>query len=201
MDWWDQIMGLFKSGEESSPSNPLIHEVIQRSEVYLSEYENWKNKHSSKRLLKWLSTQYGIFLTFPDNIDEALDFLELQSSNGFVVHFHKTNYSKKEINFLFDFFKEQVCELGYLTQISDTRTYNRPNWVETVDRHYLKPRSSFMKETEEKQLFNQKYGNVMIELLIRDEKIHNLKFRATSYKDHLYNEASDFKELMKKLLG
>jgi hypothetical protein len=193
---WDYIKNLFQQAEESSPSNPLIHELIERSEEEVADYERWKNTLVCRRLMDWLIDQYAIHNVLPEDTDEALDFLDTPSSKGFAIHFHKTNYSKRDIQHLFDILKERVLQLGYRAQISDRRTFNRNDWVETIERHYLKPAPSFGNEGK----LNQKYGNVMIELELRNDKVHNLRFRATSYKDHLFREADEFRELMQRLM-
>lgn len=195
-DIWDYFKNLFKKAEESSPSQPLIHEMISRTPEEKEGFERWKQSLMCRRMLGWLSDQYAVFKVAPDDIDEALDFLDVPSSKGFVVHFYKTHYNRQEVTHLFDYLKEKVRSLDYRTQISDTRTYNRANWVETVERHYLKPKPN----RDEDGLFRQKFGNVTIELLLRDDKVHNLKFRATHYKDHLFAEVEDFNQLMQGIL-
>jgi len=196
MDWWNQIKKLFGDAEKSSPSQPLVHKVITRSEAFLVQYDRWKKTLAKRRLIDWLSNQYAIHTALPNDADEALDFLNTPSSKGFAIHFHKTNYSQEEITFLFDYFKERVLTLNYRTQISDSRTYNRPKWVESTNRHYLKPKPDF----EKKEKINQQYGNIMIEMVSRDDKIYYFKFSATHYKDYLYQEAYDFKDLMQEIL-
>lgn len=196
MEFWDYLKNLFKKAEESSPAQPLIHEVIERSEAERQDYLHWRETLVRRRLQDWLNNQYSIFRVTPDNIDEALDFLDTPSSKGFVIYFFKTRYSERDIMHFFDFLKEQVLTLDYRTQVSDRRTYNRPQWVETVQRHYLKPKPDFMREGK----FEQKYGNIMIEMESRDEQVHNLRFRATSYRDHLFKDAHDFKDLMQMIL-
>jgi len=195
-DFWNYLKGLFQSAEESSPSQPAIHKLIERSETEQKDYEQWKNTLVRRRLMDWLNDQYAIYRVAPDDIDEALDFLDTPSSKGFVIHFFKTRYSQRDIVHLFDFLKEQVLKLNYKTQVSDLRTYNRSNWVETVQRHYLKPRPNFQQEGK----FEQIYGNVMIEFLLKDDEPYNLKFRATSYKDHLFHDAEEFKDLMQHIV-
>lgn len=193
---WDYIKQLFKEAEQSSPSHPVVHEMIERSAEEKEDYTQWKDGLIRRRLMNWLMDQYAIFLVLPDDIDEAVDFLNTPSSKGFVIHFHKTNYSKREITHFFDYLKEKVLSLNYRTQISDSRTYNKPNWVETTERHYLKPRPNFEAGKKSKQAF----GNVMIEVEARDEKVRNLRFRATVYQDHQFEEAEEFKDLMRELL-
>lgn len=198
---WNYFKNLFNKAEESSPSQPLIHEMIQRSETERADYQRWKNTLVCRRLLDWLNDQYAIYRVAPEDIGEALDFLDTPSSKGFVIHFHKTRYSKRDVTHFFDFLKEQVLALEYRPQISDLRTYNRNNWVETVERHYLKPGPTLRKQQEGDGRFLQKFGNIMIELELRDDQVHNLRFRATSYKDSLFKEPQEFKELMQQIMG
>lgn len=198
---WPYLKTLFVKARESSPSQPLIHELIERSPEERADFEHWKNTLVCRRLLDWLFNQYAIYRALPKDIDEALDFLDTASSKGFVIHFFKTRYSHRDATFLFDHLKERVRELGYRAQISDTRTYNRPDWVETLERHYLKPRFHLPEEGAPlPSKINQKFGNITIELELRDERVHNLRFRATSYNDHLYEKPEGFETMMQQLL-
>ncbi len=195
-DIWNYLKGLFNKSEASSPAQPYIHEMIERSAEEKSDYEHWKNTLVRRRLTDWLSDQYAIFRVLPDDVDESMDFLDTPSSKGFVIHFYKTRYSRRDVMHLLDYLKEQVLGLDYRTQISDTRTFNRENWVETIERHYLKPKPDFMSEGK----FNQKFGNVTIEMSLRNDQPHQLKFQATSYKDHLFKDAHEFGDLMQAIL-
>lgn len=196
-EFWNYIKNLFKTAEESSPSNPVVHELIKRSEEEKADYDHWKNTLVRRRLTDWLIDQYAIYQVLPEDIDEALDFLDTPSSKGFVIHFNKTRYSVRDVTHFFDYLKERVRVLNYRTQISDTRTYHRADWVETIQRHYLKPRPNF----QEGEKMDQAYGNVMIELELRNDRVQNLRFRATSYQDRLFNDALEFKELMQEVLA
>ncbi len=195
-DWWDQFKRLFKKAETSSPSNPLLHELIQRTPAERADLERWQETLVCRRLLDWLVDQYAVCQVDPQRIDESIDFLNTNSSKGFVIHFYKTNYSHRDVQHFFDYLKQRMLDIGYRTQISDTRTYNRPKWIETVQRHYVKPRPNF--NPEEKQ--HQRYGNVTIEFTQRDEAVHNLKFRATFYQDSLFHPADDFAELIQEIV-
>ena len=197
-DFWKKIKSLFNSVEESSSSTPAVHELIERTEEELKNYEAWKNSLSQRRLMDWLNSEYITYLTSPDNVDKSISFLNSTSSKGFVILFHRTNYNLDEIIFLFDFLKEKVLALPYRTYVSDYRTYMKNDKVETVQRLYLKP-SLKLKVAGEKA--GQAYGNINIELLLRNEKVVNLKFSATSYQDHLFKDASDFDELMREILS
>ena len=196
MDIWAKFKDFFQQSEESSPSKPLIHEMIKRTEEEKKDYDFWKRRLISGRLLSWISDQYAIFQALPNDTDKAIDFLNTPSSKGFVIHLYKTEYNERDVTFLFDFLKEKILALEYRTQISDRREFNRTDWVEKIERHYLKPKPDFLK-TEK---FNQGFGNITVELLFRNDKPHQLKFRATIYKDHLFKEAETFQSLMKSIL-
>lgn len=193
---WEYIKNLFQEAEQSSPSQPVVHKMIERTAAETEDFHQWKEGLVRRRFLGWLSDQYAIFQVLPVDVDEALDFLDTPSAKGFVIHFHKTNYTRREAVHLFDYFKERVLNLEYKTQLSDTRMYNRPQWVETTERHYLKPRPRF----EAGKKMNQAFGNVMIELEFRNDQIYNLRFRATTYQDHQFEDAQEFKALMGALL-
>ncbi len=189
---WDFFKDLFKQADESSASNPLIHEAIERSGEEMEVYQNWKESLECRRFVDWLNDQYAIWEALPHDIDAAIDFLNTPSSKGFAVHFHKTERPYSEVDHLFDFLKEKVLNLNYKAQMSDTRTWSDKKAVVRVDRHYLKPRTFITSNSK----IDQQFGNIMIELQFRDNQPYDLKFRATNYHDRLYEKANDFKDLM-----
>lgn len=191
-DFWKYIKNIFKAAEESSPNQPVIHELIIRTHEEQQDYDFWRDTLVRRRLMDWLKNQYAISKVLPDDVDEALTFLNTPSSKGFAVHFNQTQYSKRDVVHFLDYLKEQVLTLNYRTQISDLRTYNRPHWVETIQRHYLKPRTNF----EEGKKTDQQYGNITVELILRNEQPYQLKFQATAYSDRLYQNAASFDDLM-----
>ncbi len=197
-NFWEKIKSLFQESEQSSPSQPVVHEIIERSEADMIAYEKWKVTLSAKRMLDWLNNQYTAYLSPTARTDDAIAFLNTPSAKGFVIHFHQTQYRKTEIIHLFDLLREKVLKMKYHSYVSDVRTFNRPQWVESIQRHYLKPSLNFKKTKTEK--FNQGYGNIKIELEFRNEQVYNLRFSATTYQDHNFNKADEFKELMGMVL-
>lgn len=195
-DFWKKIKNIFSSAEASSSINPTIHEVIERSEEELSNYEQWKNSLAARRLIDWIKNEYFTYLTSPKNIDQSIDFLNSTSTKGFVIHFSNMEYQLSEITFLFDYLKEKVKELPYRIYISDTRTYPKHDYVETIHRHYLKP-SLKLKVAGQKA--GQAFGNITIEMLLKNGEIVDLKFSATTYRDHQFEEAGNFNDLIKEI--
>lgn len=196
-NFWQRIFKLEEAVDSSSPNQPVIHELIQRSDEEQADYQAWKSSFILRQLLDWLSTQYAVYRSQPQQVDKGIAFLNTPSSKGFIVYFYQTNYTRREATHLFDYFKDRVKMLNYRTQLSDTRTFNRKDWVETIEKHYLKPRLQFVEG--EKQ--DQQFGNITIELELRNDQVHNLRLRATHYRDFNYHEAKGFEELMLLLLA
>ncbi|NJB86636.1 hypothetical protein GGR26_002413 [Lewinella marina] len=201
-NFWQRISALFDAAENSSPTEPAVHEMIKRDADELRQYDHWKKTLARRRLFDWLTDQYALFQTDRPT-DRAISFLETPSSKGFVIHFSETHYSREEIGHFFHYLKERIQQLNYRTQISDRRIYSRENWVETQERHYLKPR------TRQQRLdgppgrgeLDQKFGNVTVELELRDDRPWNLRLRATTYQDALYNTPESFRALMVAIAG
>lgn len=191
---WKHIQQLFQQSQDSTPANPAVHELIKRTPAETADYSHWKRTLARQRLLDWLIDQYAIFKA-NGRLDEAIDFLNTPSSKGFVIHFHTTQYSKQEITHFFDFLKERTLQLNYRTQISDRRIFSRRDWVETQERHYLKPRNAYTPGVA----IDQRFGNISIELELRDDRVRNLRLRATIYNDALYTEGQSFQALMSEL--
>ncbi len=190
MAFWNRIKEIFQQAEASTPANPTIHEVITRSPAEQTAYERWKQTTAPQRLLAWVSEQYTGHRA-RQRTDESIDFLDTTSTKGVVIHFHQTNYSREEIGYFFDLLKEKVQALGYRSDLSDRRIFPRRDWVETQERHYLKPRVDF----NEEQL-NQAFGNITIELELRNDVAYNLRLRATTYNDALFERSISFAGLI-----
>jgi len=195
MTFWSQIKSIFNRAELSSPSAPTIHELIQRSEEELDAYAHWKTTAGPRRLLNWLSNQYAGHVD-GRNTDETIGFLKLPSSKGFVIYFQEMNYSREEVTHFFHYLKERVLTLNYRSDISDRRIFPRRDWIETQERHYLKPKVDY-----NDAVMDQVFGNIMIEFELRDDQPHNLRLRATVYNDALYEAKGSFGGLIMALTG
>ncbi len=191
--WWDKIKSLLSNAEKSSSSQPAIHEIISRSTDFIEAYDQWKNGPIHKKMLYWISDQYHIYQEGKENLEKGIDFLSTDSTNGVALHFDDLDYTQDDAFYLFDFFKEKIRANNYRTQVSDTRTYSKNTWMETVERHYLKPRPQY----DEHGKIDQGFGNITILLTLRDSKVYNLKLSATAYQDRLFNSEKQFSQLMK----
>ena len=209
MGLWESVKQIFGEAEASTPAAPAVHETLTRHRAAAEDFARWREGLVLRRLVDWLSEQYAVYLTHPQRIDEAIDFLDTPSSKGFVVHFGDTGYSLKEAEYFQLYLRERVLSRNYRTQVADSRTYTRAGRTERTDRYYLKPRPDFAHPDGEdapmdmhtKGQFHQQFGNVMIELVVRDERPHHLRFSATIYHDRIYKDADGFGGLMRVVLG
>ncbi len=193
---WDFFKDFFREAEQSSASRPILKECIERSPEALEAYENWKNTLACRRIIGFIAEGYAMYQSMPESVDRALTFLNTPSSKGFAIHLPHVDFAKEDARYFFDLLKEKVLTLNYRNQLSDTRSWSEKDWVQTVERHYLKPRQNW--EADKK--INQQFGNITIEHILRNDSPHLLTFRATSYSDRLYADASDFHELMQAVL-
>lgn len=193
MTFWDQIKNIFQRAEESSPTDPTVHELIERSPEDEAAYERWKRTAGPRRLMDWIVNQY---YRDRDGLgsDDTIGFLRTNSTEGFVIYFRDMNYGPDEIAHFFDYLRERVLTLNYRPDISDRRIFPRRDWIETRERHYLKPRLDLSAPK-----LDQAFGNVMIEYELRDDQPHNLRLRATVYSDALYAEGRSFGGLLEVL--
>ncbi len=192
---WKYLQSFFQQAERSSPTQPYIHELIERSNAEKQALQQWQHTLVCRQLCQWVGQQYALYDALPNEVDDSLDFLHTPSSKGFVVHWHKTNYTRQEAICFFDLLKERVLSHQYRVQVSDRRIYTRPQWVETIERHYLKPKPEF----GEPGKIRQRFGNILIQLILRNDRPWQLQFQANTYRDQLFLEAESFQELMEQI--
>ncbi len=185
------IKQLFKKQE--SHNVPFTQEIIKRSEEEQTTYEYWKLDDRKDYLMSFLASQ----IKAPKDSD--LLILNSLKSRGFILQYNvvEANTSMEEFRHLFDYFKEQILKLRYMPYMSDVKNFVRKTHVETIERHYLKPRFSY---DEELLLSDQQYGNLLIEHLLHDEKPIHIKFVCNIYNDRKWTKPLDFDDLMKNIL-
>jgi len=195
-DIWQYFQNLFQKVEQSSKTEPLLHEAIIRRKAEIESYEQWKNTYVKKQLVDWIAQEYGHFLKEGVSVDKNIIFLNTISAKGFAIYFSNMHYTPQEATYLFDFFKEKVLQLNYRSANSDVRTYTKGPVVASLAKYYLKPS---LKNMLENPPFNQEFGNISIELICQDDLPTILKFSATSYHDRSYQKPKHFGQLMAHL--
>ncbi len=193
--FWDQIKNIFgKSGEVHERQTPAaVHELISRTEEELADYEDWKNSGRKERALQFIQMEYEKDMLSKENyIGSTFYTINKPASEGFILNFNEQIFNPLEFQHYFDYLKEKILQLDYKLYSSDLRIFNRPGHVESIERHYMKPRYRF---NDEKR-FIQQYGNVMVTQIKKNHKPVYIQLMCNRYMDRKYTAPRPFNELI-----
>ena len=192
-NWWEKLRKQFEPSRSSNQNLGLIsHELLKRSESFDDDLLEWQNGIVSRRMKDWILSEYSLFQNSHQQQDESILFLESKASSGIIIHLSNTRYSTRDATCLMEDLRSRIRSSRYKSQMSDVKVFNRPEYVERIERHYLKPKFNFASETE----FNQQYGNITIELIFRNDTPHLLKLLVNSYNDRNFTTPQSFRSLL-----
>ncbi len=195
-DFFDQIMQkLFRKDTGISVSQPFVSEKLIRSDTFAEKYKEWKEKRRVNRRLDALK----IAMDELNNHAGSHPYLVRYKSpeaNGFALY-AGFGFRDEEYSFLLDHFGEIILTLGYRIYTSDRRHSDKGEYVERIDRHYIKPAPSSIANAP----LNQLYGNILIELILRNDKPFLLKLIASVYAGRQYSEPLTFDALVEVLFA
>jgi hypothetical protein len=204
MSFFDKIIAKVFGSHQVGSNIPMIQEEIKRSESFKNAYFKWLNEGKYRWLLQKIYQGYEAKKrNEPDDLQ--IHLLKSTGANGFAVSFSLL-MEEKDLQFLMDYLKERVLELGYKSYTSDRRIFDRKEYVETIEKHYLKPITEKVNpemahyHPNNKEIYNQKYGNIIIEYITIDDKPSFLRFMQNYYADFLYTPALPFDDLVSNLL-
>jgi len=195
INFWKQVKSWFNEEAVSSPTKPFVQEWLDRTEEEEKDLFSWQLSMSALELNSLVLSQFKEFNKSKKNSHKLVYFLKNQSSGGFMLYFSKTDYSLRDAQRFMDFLNMKIKGNGYKTQVADYKLYTKNDHPERLERFYLKPKLMPAIDGKAQQLF----GNILIELIIRDEKPRQLKFQATTYTDYQFVEGKSFEELMNLL--
>ncbi len=192
MSYFDTIYQRLFAGKNKAQKLD-IDELIKRSESFLSRFEKWKTSEKSHDFLTEIWESY---FWRKRGIDKTpkLVFFESRNSNGFAIHY-SADFDKNSFHFLLDYFADRVKNLGYRLVTSRNSLRDKGEYVERKEMHYLKPKHDFTLPID------QKFGNVQIEYIKRDNEPKQIKLLANSYQDRKYKEAQSFESLAENVLN
>ncbi|MEL6535288.1 MAG: hypothetical protein AAFQ98_07755 [Bacteroidota bacterium] len=185
--WEDWHKRLFPKGKPT-----LWHEVIDRPEKEKASREAWAEQ--IPEVLDTLSKSYH-FKKMGIKAPWQVHLFDTANAKGFALSYPN---SLGELGFqhLFDLLKEQVLTMGYRQANSDRKISDKGRFVQTVERHYLKPgRQQF------EPPIDQRYGNVLIELVKENDDPRYIKVMVSMYNDRLYKPAAPFHEFLDLLFA
>jgi len=203
MDFFDDI--LKKLFPKRNKKIPLIKENLKRSEKEELEFQIWSSSADAKYWFARIYESYHLKRQGLPSQDIQVHLFSSAASNGLAITYTNA-MSSKQFRFLFDKLKDAILNLPYPYKLytSDRAHYERNNYVETIEKHYLKPVYGTNKEvgTELKTdgQLPQFYGNILIEYIQIDGEPSFIRLLANIYSDRLFLDALPFEELVEKVL-
>jgi len=175
---------------------PIIRKSLVRSEKEIVALSLWKEGKAKSTLQKILQDRFEHFLKEGNVDNQTISFYNSPKSNGFIFY-QQSHFHKKDLQHLFDAWKDNILDLGYSLYMSDVKEYARKNHVEKTERHYLKPKKS---RDSNLTIADQKFGNISLELRFHDETIQYLKLLCNNYSDKNFTEVESFNKLILSLI-
>ena len=183
---------LMSKPELAETSKPQTRRPLERTEKETKEYDKWKNTPTLAKMLFYLNEECQKHATNPSKTHDGIDFYNAPSARGFRMHPALTRFSDANVKHLFDFLKERLVALDYRAVSSDTSIFNRGDyWVETIHRHVLKTHSADCETSH--------FGQIKIEMLLKDDRLCTLRFEATVPNTDLPRATDDFANLIQLL--
>lgn len=190
LSWWK------RKTESGGIRRPLIHEPLEWDEDSAKAYASWLDSLEKERILNQLLDAFLLFSQKGETLDDAIDYTDAPMHRGFVLYLDKLDFPFETYRFLLELFKDRIKDDGYILNLNDAMTRVDENGIATVYRYYLKPSMRDMAQG----LRTQRYGNVKLELHVRNDMPIHFKCLSTIYRDRSYTEASPFKELVDVIL-
>ena len=203
MNFFDDIFK--KLFPKRNKTIPLIKENLKRSKKDELEFQIWS---ASSDATYWFTRIYESYHSKRQGLtsqDIKVHLFSSSASNGIAISYTNA-MSSKQFRFLFDKLKQSILQLPYPYKLytSDRAYYERTNYIETIEKHYLKPvygtSKEIGKELKTDGQLPQFYGNILIEYIQIDAEPSFIRLLANIYSDRLFLDALPFEELVEKVL-
>lgn len=196
MTYFDKIINKIFTGTKN-PDNPVIKEVIKRNSRDIELFNRWKKSSTCKELIQQIAQAYYYKKT-DINDDINIHLFNSPYANGFAITYQPI-INKKEFQYLFDFFKDQVLSMDYKLDGSDRCTMDKGDFVEIKEKHFLKPILSREQKTNPYILSRQLYGNILLEHVVINNTPSYIKVLANIYSDSMYEKPLEHDDFITKL--
>jgi len=190
-------MGFFedvynKLFSKSQSNAKILHEVLERSDTFKSDYLKWMLESGLDDKLNSIRTSYELKKKGIEQ-NPIIHVLSSKYANGFAISF-SDYFLKSDFAFLLEYFGKKTKELGYKLSNNDLTISDKGKYTQTIEKLYLKPIISA------EPPIDQKYGNILIENVLIDDKPSYLKLHASIYSDSLYKNALSFEDYLAHIL-
>lgn len=172
-----------------NPSKPFLHELLKRDSDFNKALQSWI---ISDRYADIKQMFYQYFILHDDTgINDIFERRHNNASNSIRITYTPAYFEGGEFRMIADAWKWEILTHNYKTYVSDVRHFLRKDYVEIIERHYLKP-----KLHPDTALPEQQYGNIIIESRIIDETSFDLQLQVHYYTGRNYTTAFDFEALL-----
>ncbi len=128
---------------------------------------------------------------------QKFNFIKQNGINGFALELTKCAPTVHEWrNFQF-YCKQKLLKANYIAHIQEVSSKSDIGILYTNYKYYLKPSIKLMTEIPSTQLF----GNISLDLIIRNEQPFRFLLKANYYSDRNYQKEQSFQEIFSLLRG
>ena len=193
MDFLDNLWNQWFPDKKEKRKIQVLEE-LHRSESYEAAYLSWRTGKEVEDLIKAVERSYYLKKNQIQG-EYPIHLFHSAAANGFALTYHP-GLSPRTFQFLLDFWRDRMIALGYRLANTDRQIREKEHFVETIEKHYLKPPL-----TKNSPVAEQRFGNVLLEYVLVDQEPSYLKVMATIYSDRLFTEAQPFDDLLEHLFS
>lgn len=194
--WLDQLQQLLGGKSSAATTQQLVQEPLQRSARFQQELRLYiQHQESTHRELLRQRYQGWMLQTASSSRFVVLD---AEHAAGFMWYV-EAGVPEQHYDFLQDRLAELVLAQGYVEQQNEHKIWPVGETWHELHRRYLKPRLG--SAATEQGLVDQRFGNVLLEVLRKDGRLHHLKMQCNVYRDQNYSPAQSFEALMALVLA
>lgn len=122
-------------------------------------------------------------------------FIKQNGINGFGIELRQFDFTILDWRKFQFFLKHQLSTFRYVTHLQNVTSKSDLGNLLMTYKYYLKPSLKLMTEMPSEQL----YGNITIELVLKNDKPFRLLLRANYYSDRNYKAELEFEKIFKYL--
>ena len=193
MKWYDNIKKQVL-GQRKQQTNPIfLKEKFDDSSINIEEAANIMDKWGYE-LVNDVAISYMDFLSSKKR-SPTFHFIKQNGINGFGLELKKFQFSTKKWRKFQFYVKENLKKSGYIVHLQEVTSKSDVGNLFTTYRYYMKPSLKLMTSIPSEQLF----GNITLDLILRNEQPFRLLLKANYYSDRNYKAEKDFKDIFEIL--
>lgn len=198
---WDYLNNRLKKSGSKKAEQAFLHEAVDLKSYPMSDFLAWHSEKGHLDFTSEIRTAYNDYLITESSTHPKVDILVSPSSNGWIIRCQKLQAAPSSYKHFMFLLQQRLKKAKYIVNLSDIKSQQRGNSIETVYRYYLKPSIRQLMPSSKSKRASQIFGNITIELISRDGEPYLLKFLANNYTDQHYHEAEEFSDLMDIVCG